>query len=324
MCQVKLVYLGNHKYGKLIPKDFTGQSSYVTPSFNKASMIQPPQPPPLPTPTVPMLVCELETANTLLDLHGSESTKTSNVPMEPENIVATIELPDNTDAMDKIVGYCEEPSALGKHNVLKSTDAMECIVSTPLDQGNVVLNVLNVETVKSDTRIESIPAKQDFGLNVETMKLKACHVCVRLLENILLDETKPDPPVPMNDPPSGEHYTHSYTRKPVVRTSHIPHKASAGKQYEEHSDTPSPKKRRPIPVKPNASGPSETCISAQKTRSPYPTRRLPPVPSNREGDETSDSLDESSLPAPEITPAPKPDPTPHQEKGYIHNQKSYP
>ena len=315
LCQVKLVYLGNHKYGKLIPKDFTGQSSYVTPSFNKASMIQPPQPPPLPTPTVPMLVCELKTANTLLDLHGSKSTKTSNVPVEPENIVATIKLPDNTDAMDKIVGYCEEPSALGKHNVLKSTDAMECIVSTPSDQENVVLNVLNVETVKSDTRIESIPAKQDFGLNVETMKLKACHVCVRLLENILLDETKPDPPVPMNDPPSGEHYTHSHTRKPVVRMSHIPHKASAGKQYEEHSDTPSPKKRRPIPVKPNASGPSETCISAQKTRSPYPTRRLPPVPSNREGDKTSDSLDESSLPAPEITPAPKPDPTPTKKKG---------
>ena len=30
LCQVKLVYLGNHKYGKLIPKEFIGQSSYVT------------------------------------------------------------------------------------------------------------------------------------------------------------------------------------------------------------------------------------------------------------------------------------------------------
>ena len=49
LCQVKLVYLGNHKYGKLIPKDFIGQSSYVTPSFNAASMIQPLPPPPLPT-----------------------------------------------------------------------------------------------------------------------------------------------------------------------------------------------------------------------------------------------------------------------------------
>ena len=278
-------------------------------------MIQPLPPPPLPTPTVPMLVRELETANTLLDLHGTDSTKTSNVPVEPENTVATIELLDDTDAMDKIMGYCEEPSALGKHNVLKSTDAMDCIVSTPSDRVNEVPNMLNVETVTSDTRIESVSAKQDNGLNVETTKLKACHVCVRPLENILFEETKTNPPVAMNDLPSGEHYTHSHTQKPVVRTSHIPRKASTGKQYDEQSDTSSPKKRRPIPVKPSASGPSETHISAQKAKSPYPTRRLPPVPSNGEGDDTSDNLDESSLPAPEVTPAPKPDPTPTKKKG---------
>ena len=126
----------------------------------------------------------------------------------------------------------------------------------------------------------------------------------------LFDETTTDPPVATNDLPSGEYYTHSHTRKPVVRMSRIPRKASTGKQYDEQSDTPSPKKRRPIPVKPSASGPSKTRISAQKTKSPYPTRRLPPVPSNGEGDDTGDNLDESSLPAPEVTPAPKPDPTP--------------
>ena len=289
LCQVKLVYLGNHKYGKLIPKDFFGQSSYVTPSFNVASMIQPLPPPPLPTPTVPMLVHELEMVNTLLDLHGTDSTKTSNVPVEPENTVATIELPVDTDAMDKIVGYCEEPSALGKHNVLKSTDAMDCIVSTSSDRVNEVPNVLNVEMVTSDTGIESISAKQDNRLNVETTKLKACHVCVRRLENILIEETKTDPPVATNDLPSGEHYTHSRTRKPIIRMSRIPRKASTGKQYHEQSDTSSPKKRRPIPVKPSVSGPSKTRISAQKTKSPYPTRRLPPVPSNGEGDDTGDN-----------------------------------
>ena len=78
LCQVKLVYLGNHKYGKLIPKEFIGQSSYVTPNFNVASMLQPIQPPSLPTPKtpMPMLVRELEMANTLLDLHGTECTRT--------------------------------------------------------------------------------------------------------------------------------------------------------------------------------------------------------------------------------------------------------
>ena len=118
-----------------------------------------------------------------------------------------------------------------------------------------------------------------------------------------------------NDLPSGEHYTRSRTRKPVVRMSRLPHKASTGKQYEEQSDTPSPKKRIPIPVKPSASGPSETRISAQKTKSPYPTRKLPPVPSNGEGDDTSENYDESSPPAPKVAPAPKPEPTPTNKKG---------
>ena len=39
-CQVRIVYLGNHTYGRLFPKDFIGQSSYVTPNFNEPSMMQ--------------------------------------------------------------------------------------------------------------------------------------------------------------------------------------------------------------------------------------------------------------------------------------------
>ena len=148
LCQVKLVYLGNNKYGKLIPKDFIGQSSYVTPSFNLASMAQLPQPPPpQPTPAVSLLVRELETANTLLNLHGTDNTKTSVIPVEPENI----ELPDDTDAMDKIVGYCAEPTA--KHDALKSIDAMDCIVFTQSENVKEQPNVLNVETVTRDAQI---------------------------------------------------------------------------------------------------------------------------------------------------------------------------
>ena len=307
LCQVKLVYLGNHKYGKLIPKDFIGQSSYVTPSFNLASMAQLPQPsPPQPTPAVSLLVRELETTNTLLDLHGTDNTKTS---VEPENI----ELPDDTDAMDKIVGYCAE--SITKHDALKSIDAMDCIVFTQSENVKEQPNVLNVETVTRDAQIDSVSVKHDDELNVETLKLRACHVCVRPLENILFEETKTDLPVPTNELPSGTHDTRSRTRKPIVRTSHIPRKASTGKQYVERSDTPSPKERRPIPVKPSASGPSGACISAQKTKSPYPTRRLPPVPSNGEGDDTSENLDEPSLPASKVTPALKSEPPPTKKKG---------
>ena len=301
---------------KLIPKEFIGQSSYVTPNFNAASMLQPIQPPSLPTPKTPMLVRELETANTLLDLHETDCTRTPViVPTELENTVTTIELPDDADAMDKIVGYCEELKAPSKYDALKSNDAMDCIVSTQSERAKELPIVLNVETVASDSKINSVSAKQDDGLNVETKKLKACHVCVRPLENILFEECKTEPPVSMNVLPSGEHYTCSRTRKPSVRTSHIPRKASTGKQYEEQSDTPSPKKRRPIPVKPSASGPSATRISAQKTKSPYPTRRLPPVPSNGEGDDTSESFNEPSLPVPKETPGLKSEPTSTKKKG---------
>ena len=318
LCQVKLVYLGNDKYGRLIPKDFIGQSSCVNPNFNAASMLQPVQPAAHPTPKVPMLVRELKTANTLLDLHGIDSTETSTVHVKPEITITTIELPDDSDAMDKIVGYCEEPNLLRKHDALKSNDAMDQIVSTQPDDAQ--LNVLNVETVTSDTQIGSVFVKQDVGLNVETIKLKACHVCVRPLENILLEDRKQAPPMSMRALPSGEHYTHSRTQKPVVRTSRIPRKASTGKQYKELSDTPSPKKRRPIPVKPSASGPSVTHISAQKTKSPYPTRRLPPVPSNRDGDSTSESLDEPSPLNPKVPPTSKSEPAPTKTKGMFTTQ----
>ena len=59
----------------------------------------------------------------------------------------------------------------------------------------IKLFLSNVETNTSDTQIASVFVKQDVGLNVETIKLKACHVCVRPLENILLEDRKPAPPM---------------------------------------------------------------------------------------------------------------------------------
>ena len=119
-------------------------------------MLQPVQPTAHPTQNVPMLVRELETANTLLDLHDADRTESSTVPIEPENTAVTIELSDDSDAMDKIVGYCEEPNLPRNHDTLKSNDAMDRIVSTQPDNAQ-----LNVETVTT------IFGKQDVGLNVE-------------------------------------------------------------------------------------------------------------------------------------------------------------
>ena len=69
----------------------------------------------------------------------------------------------------------------------------------------------------------------------------------------------------------------------------IPRKASSGVQYVEPEETDiSVRKRKPVSIKPQASGPSETHVTAQKTKSKHPSRRLPPVPSNGEGDNTDD------------------------------------
>ena len=108
LCQVKLVYLGNHKYGKLVPKDYVSQSLYVTPNFNFASMTQQLSlPSTLPNTQVPTLVQELETANTLLDIHDSKNMDAMNEPLNLQNNAASVNWPEKTDAMDKIVDCCE-------------------------------------------------------------------------------------------------------------------------------------------------------------------------------------------------------------------------
>ena len=227
LCQVKLVYLGNDKFGKLIPKDYVGQSSYVTPTFNLPSMVQ--QPPPV-TPAQPLPSSmtttttseqELETAEALLELHSSNKTRNT------MNLTTPASHPENIDAMDKIVGCCDTSNSAT--NVLKVPDAMDSIVRIETDQ----TNVLNVETEAV------IPKAQDLSLNVETEnKLQACHICIRPLENILRDEdteTETDQP---RDVPSGVHYMRSRSRKNVLRTCRKPCKASEGKHYEESLTSP--------------------------------------------------------------------------------------
>ena len=210
------MYLGNHKYGKLIPKDYIGQSSYVTPNFNVTSMThQPPLPPSLPNTQAPTLVQELETANTLLDLHGSKNTDPGqNDSINTTNTAVPLHLPGNTDAMDKIVGSCKRQESVIQ--ILKFPDAMDSIILFKLEQEKIIENVLNVETDKWIAGTDSFAENQDTPLNVETKKLKACHVCIRPLENILFDDANENVPAPPNDLPSGEHYTRSRTCKPVV------------------------------------------------------------------------------------------------------------
>ena len=72
ICQVKLIYLGENKFGKLIEKPGTSAPSYLSANYNYLPMLQQPAPPPL--------IRELETANTLLNLQSQGAASTSHCP----------------------------------------------------------------------------------------------------------------------------------------------------------------------------------------------------------------------------------------------------
>ena len=60
-------------------------------------------------------------------------------------------------------------------------------------------------------------------------------------------------------------------------------------QYGEPEETDiSVRIKKPASIKPQASGPSATRVTTQKTKSKHPSRRLPPVPSNGGGDNMDD------------------------------------
>ena len=89
------------------------------------------------------------------------------------------------------------------------SDAMDQIVS-----GEPIKSTLNVETTDSvvtpTVHLDVIPVQRP-ALNVETLDLKACHVCITLLEDIVFDKPDSKPPPAAieepNDLPVGEHYT---------------------------------------------------------------------------------------------------------------------
>ena len=265
-----------------------------------------------------MLLQEFKTAKTLLDLHGSPDTSTAPKAQSTSTATSPTEIPDEADATEKIVGGYDIPHT----GTLNRNDAMELIMNAPLQQADAVSDTLNVETLITVNLPKSndVPAAADQlpALNVETPQLKECHICVRPLENILFDDIDRDQPKPVNDLPIGEHFNCSRLNKPVARTSHIPHKASAGKQYEEEIYSgPESKKRKSKKPKPSASGPSETRVTAQRTKSLHPTRRFPPVPvpSNGDGDDSMDTTDEHPPPYPKQPTVHSNESTPTNKKG---------
>ena len=284
LCQIRLVYLGNDKFGQLFLKESTDQSSYVAPNFNDPAMIQNQRWPQ-----------EIETAETLLKLQVSPVTGTRTKTAVTATTTPQQEMPTEADAMDKIVGSYD----IAHTGRVMLHDAMDSIIANEgidVQQTEVIPLTLNVETVTTAKNINMNPIPVNINLNelnVETPLIKSCHVCVKPLEKILFgvnDEVDQDPP---SDLPTGEHFTRSCSKKTPIRANRLPRKASEGKQYEEEADSGNklPKKKGTKSTH-NVPGPSAARVAAQKAKSTPPIIRLPPLPSknSKNGKEAADTL----------------------------------
>ena len=207
LCQIRLVYLGNDKFGRLFPKEGTHQSSYVAPNFNDPAMMQ-----------HQMRLQEIETAETLLKLQVPPNTSTRTKIAVMATATQQQEIPITADAMDKIVGNYDiaHTGKVMLHDAMDSVTANERMDVQQIEVTPVTLNV-ETATASKNMGMDSIPMDRGSrGLNVETPEIKACHVCVKPLEKILLednDEADLDTP---GDLPTGEHFTRSRRKKPQL------------------------------------------------------------------------------------------------------------
>ena len=181
MCKVNMVYLGYNKFARLRKKANPEDPSYITQSYNVPSMVT------LPAPSSRE---ELETAETLLQLQGTEDE----CDQDPSHTdFTTPPAVDFVDAMDKVCGQHDATTG----NTSNIHDAFDKILLSSEDSEDE----LHVET---DTTIPYLEEHDELlGDTDRIINTKPCCVSVTRLESILLD----DPPKDASELPVGEHYT---------------------------------------------------------------------------------------------------------------------
>ena len=274
ICQIKLAYLGENKFGRLWKKVVKDAPSHLGANFNYKPMIS--------LPLVPIME-ELEVAQTLVNMQNTDL-------LEPFQLVAPPEfhgpeIDANSDAMDKITGHYDVSCA----SKLKFPDAMDQVIMA--DNETLYVETSTGEGELPEIKLQASKKDKTKSFYVETPPLKECHVCITRLEMIIFDDSNAKTSKSQdNNFPAGKHFTHSRTHTKPERVSRRPHKVSKDVHYTETETSDDDKKQRRKAIRPKSKpateGPSITRIHSQKTRSIHPNRRLPPVPSN--GDDTGD------------------------------------
>ena len=271
---VKLVYLGKDRYARLRPKTDKCGPCFIGPNYNLTSMMK--------VPSLPSTV-ELDTANTLLELSESGTKSKPKPKLKPRpkpkpkskgstqlrtEVTATQSAPVLKDAMDKIVGYEEDPVVINVNFV----DAMSQIIENEAPVPGENATVLDVETTT---------------LRVNT---KPCSVFLRRLEHILADELVTVPPSSATDLGEGEHFTRSRSRVVGPRTGRKSRRANTGVQYGEADIIEDKKSPKPHKPKPSRSGPSDQRIESRSKNTIHPEVTLPPIPGQSPKNENKDDV----------------------------------
>ena len=160
-----MVYLGNNHFARLWKKISPDDWSYITQNYNLPSMVA--------VPPLPMRE-ELETAETLLQLQGTEDEYDQELP--PSNFSGP-PVSDSVDAMDKLCGHYDANLS----NTSMVNDAFDKILLSSDESEDELL-------VETETMIP-YPDEQD-ELRGDTLEVtvKPCCVSVTRLESILLDD----------------------------------------------------------------------------------------------------------------------------------------
>ena len=247
ICQIKLAYLGENKFGRLWKKVVKDAPSHLGANFNYRPMIT--------LPPVPIME-KLEAAQTLLDMQTTELQEPVQLVAPPE--FQGPEVDANSDAMDKITGHFDDACSASK---LKLADAMDQVIKADNE-------TLHVETPTGNGDIQGIKLQANTSddtnaFYVETPSLKKCHVSITPLETIIFGDSKAESSKGLvNDLPAGEHFTRSRTCSKPERVSRRPRKVSTDVHYTETETSENDKKQchkaRKPKTKPSAEGLSAT------------------------------------------------------------------
>ena len=289
ICQVKLAYLGENKFGRLWKKVVKDALSHLGANFNYKPMIS--------LPLVPIME-KLEVAHTLVNMQNTDLPEPFQLVAPPE--FHGPEIDANSDAMDKITRHYDVSCA----SKLKFPDAMDQVIMA--DNETLYVETSTGVGELPETKLQASDKDKTKSFYVETPPLKECHVCITRLEMIIFYESNAKTSKSQdNNFPAGKHFTRSHTHTKPERVSRRPCKVSKNIHYTETETSDDDKKQcrkaiRPK-SKPATEGPSITRIRSQKTRSIHPNRRLPPVPSNGDdtGDRDMDPPTTSSCPIPQ-------------------------